>query len=234
MRSGSCFARKTSARRTDARGSSSWPTPVASPGANRTTKPRPSETDGRGHGATLSAAAQPWPTPTASTGKRGDDVRGKNAEGGPTLTEAARAWPTPTTGGTGYKSGNNRDVWRPGLALAAKGARPVRLWPTATCGDAKRSGSRTLPGSKAHPGTSLTDATVRAWPTPTATRYGSTNNGSPHDGRDAYATAGTPSLETLAKQEGGILNPAFVCLLMGLPPDWTRQPGTQLTLPGLG
>lgn len=31
-----------------------WPTPTASPNANRTTKPRPSETDGRGHGRTLS------------------------------------------------------------------------------------------------------------------------------------------------------------------------------------
>ena len=40
-------------------------------------------------------------------------------------------------------------------------------WPTATAGDANASGSRNLPGSKAHPGTSLTDATCR-WPTPRA------------------------------------------------------------------
>jgi hypothetical protein len=35
-------------------------------------------------------------------------------------------------------------------------------------------------------------------PTPTANRYGSTNNGSPHDGRKEYATKGTPSLDTMA------------------------------------
>jgi hypothetical protein len=34
----------------------------------------------------------------------------------------------------------------------------VHLWPTATAGDAKASGSRNLEGSKAHAGVSLTDA----------------------------------------------------------------------------
>jgi hypothetical protein len=34
-------------------------------------------------------------------------------------------------------------------------------WPTATEGDSKSSGSRNLPGSKAHKGTSLTDAVGR-------------------------------------------------------------------------
>lgn len=37
------------------------------------------------------------------------------------------------------------------------------------------------------------------WPTPTASAYGTTNNGCPQDGRQQYATAGTPSLNTLAK-----------------------------------
>lgn len=36
-------------------------------------------------------------------------------------------------------------------------------------------------------------------PTPTAQQYGSTNNGDPGDGRGSYATAGTPSLGTMAK-----------------------------------
>lgn len=43
----------------------------------------------------------------------------------------------------------------------------------------------------------LTDA-VALWPTPTATPYGSTNNGT-RDGSTKYATAGTPSLDTIAK-----------------------------------
>lgn len=43
----------------------------------------------------------------------------------------------------------------------------------------------------------LTDV-VALWPTPTATPYGSTNNGT-RDGSTKYATAGTPILDTLAK-----------------------------------
>lgn len=37
------------------------------------------------------------------------------------------------------------------------------------------------------------------WPTATATRYGSGNNGNPGDGRTEYATKRAPSLETCAK-----------------------------------
>lgn len=38
------------------------------------------------------------------------------------------------------------------------------------------------------------------WPTPTASAYGSSNNGCPGDGRAEYATKGNPSLATLAKE----------------------------------
>ena len=37
------------------------------------------------------------------------------------------------------------------------------------------------------------------WPTPTATPYGSGQNGNPRDGRDAYKHPKTPSLDTLAR-----------------------------------
>ena len=37
------------------------------------------------------------------------------------------------------------------------------------------------------------------YPTPTASRYGSSNNGDPGDARSEYATKGTPSLDTWAK-----------------------------------
>lgn len=37
------------------------------------------------------------------------------------------------------------------------------------------------------------------FPTVTASRYGSTNNGHPRDGRERYRTRGTPSLDTAAK-----------------------------------
>ena len=36
------------------------------------------------------------------------------------------------------------------------------------------------------------------YPTPTAARYGSSNNGDPHDGREGYATAQNPSLHSWA------------------------------------
>ncbi len=54
-------------------------------------------------------------------------------------------------------------------------------WPSPTAGDARGSGSRNLPGSDAHPGVSLTDATEReAWITPNSRDWksetGSENN----------------------------------------------------------
>jgi hypothetical protein len=117
-----------------------------------------------------------------------------------------------------------------------------KMRPTPTAGDAKASGSRNLEGSKAHAGVSLTDAVLyggstsaRAkappmWPTPTASPYGSRNNGDPHDGRTEYATKGAPSLDTMARVEGGILNAAWVEALMGFPPGWVTATG-QTALP---
>lgn len=76
--------------------------------------------------------------------------------------------------------------------------------PTPTANDANGSGSRNTANSKAHPGVSLTDwargdgGTGRMLPTPTAASYGSTNNGKRGDG-STYKTAGTPSLETMAR-----------------------------------
>lgn len=74
-----------------------------------------------------------------------------------------------------------------------------------------------------NPGTTLLDA-VREWPTPTAARYGTQNNGCPGDGREVYATAGKPSLDTIASHEGGLLNPDWVECLMGCPIGWSDGP----------
>jgi hypothetical protein len=77
----------------------------------------------------------------------------------------------------------------------------------------------------------LTDAIVRLdWPTITAERYGSRNNGSPGDGRSRFRTKGAPSLETLASREGGHLNPTWVESLMGFPLGWTDGPLDPATL----
>jgi len=56
--------------------------------------------------------------------------------------------------------------------------------------------------------------------TPTASSYGSGNNGCPGDGRKAYAQAGKPSLWSRARAEGGHLNRRLSLWLMGFPEDW--------------
>lgn len=58
-------------------------------------------------------------------------------------------------------------------------------------------------------------------PTPSAARYGSSNNGDPHDSRKTYRLKGKPSLWTLAKNSGGTLAPQFVEWMMGLPSRWS-------------
>lgn len=72
------------------------------------------------------------------------------------------------------------------------------------------------------------------WPTITARRYGTRNNGDPGDGRGEYATKGAASLETMASQQGGRLNPAWVECLMGFPTGWTDGPADPETLPLFG
>tara|TARA_R110000868_G_scaffold80912_1_gene229427 strand:+ start:756 stop:977 length:222 start_codon:yes stop_codon:yes gene_type:complete len=71
------------------------------------------------------------------------------------------------------------------------------------------------------------------YPTPTASRYGSGQNGCPHDGREAFAGKGAPSLDSLARTWGGTLNPAWVEALMGFPVGWTVVPSPTLGLPGV-
>jgi len=58
-------------------------------------------------------------------------------------------------------------------------------------------------------------------PTPTASSYGSSNNGCPGDGRESYSKKGKASLATMARREGGTLDPRFVEWMMGFPQDWT-------------
>ncbi len=61
-------------------------------------------------------------------------------------------------------------------------------------------------GANAQGSAPLSEA-VKLWPTPTATTYGSSNNGCPHDGRAAYATARSPSLETLIRTLAAPMEP---------------------------
>jgi hypothetical protein len=124
---------------------------------------------------------------------------------------------------------------------------PERV-PTATAGDAKSSGSRNLPGSKAHAGVSLTDyvksgnsTTPRRVPTPIKS---DSNSPGPTDCRqgsdclsvvvrrlptpmaqDASNNGALSQMERNTKplnaEVGGPLNPEWVEWLMGFPVGWT-------------
>ena len=109
------------------------------------------------------------------------------------------------------------------------------MWPTPVTTDAKSSRRATAKTEEweSHEGVTLLDA-VMMWPTPTATPYGTRNNGNPHDHRSEYATKGAPSLETIAAKEGGHLNPEWVEALMGFPIGWSDGPHDPETLPLFG
>lgn len=110
-----------------------------------------------------------WATPDAAVMNDGQSVEAFSARkererakgyngngGGTTLAMQARLdWPTPQA----------RDAKGP-LSNHSKSGRDLSsdasAWPTPTAGDMKNSGSRTTnPSSKARPGTTLTDATMR-------------------------------------------------------------------------
>jgi hypothetical protein len=88
----------------------------------------------------------------------------------------------------------------PPSTQAALGA----LWPTPLTvnrtSDRAKHGRPTAGPSRGGASFGLEDA-VKLWPTPTATPYGSGQNGCPHDGRTEYAGRGAPSLETLVRSE---------------------------------
>ena len=95
--------------------------------------------------------------------------------------------------------------------------RTQALWPTATAGDAKASGSAGYSTeSGRHPGTTLTDAAVRArgsaWPTPAARDYKDTGTSPAEFERHTLG---------LAALAGGSLSPSWVERLMGFPDGWT-------------
>jgi len=69
----------------------------------------------------------------------------------------------------------------------------------------------------------ISDAGSSLLPTPSASRYGTSGNGDPHDGRGQYAHRGTPSLHTLAKR--GLLPTATAggCQSVRLTPERGEQ-----------
>jgi hypothetical protein len=111
------------------------------------------------------------------------------------------------------------------------------LLPTALSSDADHGGlAQGMPRAK---------TLLLLLPTLTATSYGSSQNGSPHDGREAFAGKGKPSLRRLLPtltasratygqkngvtyataqgMAGGPLNPAWLEWYMGFPEGWTES-----------
>ena len=84
--------------------------------------------------------------------------------------------------------------------LSAEAAKEMTMWPTPTEGDSRTSGSRNTPGSKAHPGISLTDAargdggTGRMWSTP---RSSDGEKGGPNQ---SFGAGGQPLASQAAHQ----------------------------------
>lgn len=92
-------------------------------------------------------------------------------------------------------SGSSSKTSRRGLG----GGCPV-CGTTCGLGDTEHVPTRFLPptSGRLNSGDGSSSSLDRLWPTATATPYGSTNNGT-RDGSTKYATAGTPSLDTIAK-----------------------------------
>ena len=131
-----------------------------------------------------------WPAPTANNGTksiRTPEGAQKEAarKGWSNDLSVAAVWQTPVADDACRRI---RGKWnsRGEPKLSAQVMLPH--WPTPTAGDARGSGSRNTPGSKAHAGLSLTDfvrgdgGTGRGkrgdvWPTPAAVSYGTNQGG---------------------------------------------------------
>jgi hypothetical protein len=196
-----------SGRRTEGTVSGSsvgWITPQARDGDGRGIQAL-SERRAQGHGATLPEQMKEWPTPIQSDADSGP--RMADGKRGPRLPEVVQGeWPTPST----REQGESLESWEArrqrelGKGYNGNGIgkrldiEVLREWPSPAARDWRDDGE--APSAQRRKSPCLPAATVLAeWPTPSSTPYGSSNNGSPRDGRrERYATAGKPSLEGFA------------------------------------
>lgn len=173
-----------------------WATPKASDGeGGRTVK---TQGGGNAHLPIQAREAHPWPTPTTSM-VTGAGTSGR--EGGLNLQSAA-AWATPSA--RDWKDVSAPDTWncKEERSRMDQVGRQVHLyanWPTPTVNDSRNgrnsTANRKPDGKPFQLGDTLVDATDLA--------SGRTQNG---------------ASEQTARR--GALAPAFVCWLMGFPPEW--------------
>lgn len=215
-----------------------WPTPRATEGE----KGGP---NGRGD----AGAAVRWPTPKVAADRASERSQRPFPEGysaGPGLGQAVDlaggtvphdvpspmppwtaayyepggSWPTPraTEGEKGGPNGRDGSGSAHLCGVAASWATPTTPGGGAMTRSGVRGDELLLPGQAA----SWSD-----YPTPSATEYGSSQNGiNGKGGEFERPSAGTPSLSTAARQGAlpggkGVLNPIFVEALMGWPLGWT-------------
>lgn len=160
------------------------------------------------------------------------------------LTVASKMWLTPRAITGGAESAERKRE----LGRTASGGGDLQsatqMWPTATLMDLESSGSRNCEGSKAHSGTSLTDAATtgnaygrgKRWPTASANDYKGTarpgqRRGQLDEAAEQLFQSGHPtetttkdgpesSTDTHSSPQPCRLNPYFVLWLMGFPLNW--------------
>lgn len=113
------------------------------------------------------------------------------------------------------RSSPQGDLFAPAFGDARAGA----LWPTPTvCGNDNRRGASQKSGD------GLATA-AKAWPTPTAHDWKDSGHEPAAQARNSPCVPASAVMD--ADQAPGVLNPAWVELLMGLPPGWTAQTPTK-------
>lgn len=182
-----------------------WGTPMSN---ESTHAPRPVD-----HGRQLANQVDSWTTPQARDEKNPSPLEGQRLKRGALrdrtmdLNDQAPLWPTPNQ--RDYK-GQDLSSRHGGASLshfAETGERIHEDWPTPNAHDSEDSGSRVTgylgPMVKAHPGTSLTDATSRSTPPhlePETSGGGFLRSTGAYHRLLAYASCGNKRLEKLARR----------------------------------
>jgi hypothetical protein len=229
MRSGRLYVHPMWARLIDESESSSsrgddWPTPMSYGHGEESNAPGQTKLDIRVLGR-YQDDPRYWPTATAgdakSSGSR--NLEGSKAHPGVSLTDMVttggstepRRWPTPEAA-DGSRGSETHVRGNPTLLGAVRAG----AWPTPKASASHSGQPRENDRGDLQAAALLSGR--ETWPTPSATPYGSSQNGiNGKGGEFERPSAGTPSLETIAKAEGGKLSPDWVESLMGFPLGWT-------------
>jgi hypothetical protein len=202
-----------------------WPTHVES---DSRASGRQTTTTGKSHpGTGLTDATRMWPTPDASMGSGGrvsknppTGTRPSGAKQAITLNDAVKWWPTPKGSPSGPDFARMHRPESGGDDLATAVAR--QMWPTPQAHDATHPGHAARDKGRPHAPANLPDRVMsQMYPTPSASMSDAWTMESQRlsgQERKRMKEVGTP----FQTASGGQLNPRWVSVLMGYPPDWTE------------